>query len=387
MKFCVLSSDPLYKYFEKGEIKPRYWNPEEIFDEVCVFSFCQQDVEPAKVQQLVGRARLQIVPIGPPNPLKLYRQYRRVRQVVGDFQPDLIRVHNPWHAGVIGVRAARAVGVPALLSLHTHYGARRRLERRFLLQLLRIFERYSISRADQVLCVSHYLTDYARKMGAKSVEVIYNRVYTEQFGNGHPKKNKRPLILSVGRLDPPKDQACLVRSIQGLDVDLQLVGDGVNRPKLEKLVGQLGLEERVNFAGAVPHGNIQEYYARADLFAIATHYEGFCIPVLEAMAAGLPIVVSATEPLPEILGGAGKVVELGPEGFHQAFVELLGNPEEATGLSRAARKRAEGLDGALEDARTEALRQHPRPALELRLQHLGPGAALRRLSGLCAASL
>ena len=108
MKFCVLSSDPLYKYFEKGEIKPRYWNPEEIFDEVCVFSFCEQDVEPAKVQQLVGGARLQSVPIGPPNPLKLYQQYRRVRQVVGDFQPDLIRVHNPWHAGVLGVRAARA---------------------------------------------------------------------------------------------------------------------------------------------------------------------------------------------------------------------------------------------------------------------------------------
>ena len=357
MKFCVLSSDPLYKYFEKGEIKPRYWNPEEIFDEVCVFSFCEQDIEPAKVQQLVGGARLHIVPIGPPNPLKLYQQYRRVRQVVGNFKPDLIRVHNPWHAGVVGVRAARAAGVPVLLSLHTHYGARRRLERRFLLQLLRVFERYSISRADQVLCVSHYLSDYARKMGAKSVEVIYNRVYTEQFANCFPKEKKRPLILSVGRLDPPKDQACLVRAIQGLDADLLLVGDGVNRSKLGKLVEQLGLEGQVNFAGAVPHGDIQDYYARADLFAIATHYEGFCIPVLEAMAAGLPVVVSATEPLPEVLGGTGKVAELTPEGFHQAFAELLGKPQETALLSKAARKRAEGLDGALMEAREAALYQ------------------------------
>ena len=74
-------------------------------------------------------------------------------------------------------------------------------------------------------------------------------------------------------------------------------------------------------------------------------------------AAGLPVVVSATEPLPEVLGGTGKVAELTPEGFHQAFAELLGKPQEAALLSKAARKRAEGLDGALMEAREAALYQ------------------------------
>ena len=44
MRFCVFSSDPLLKYYRKGEIKPRYWNPLNMFDEVCVFSFCDEDV-------------------------------------------------------------------------------------------------------------------------------------------------------------------------------------------------------------------------------------------------------------------------------------------------------------------------------------------------------
>ena len=84
-----------------------------------------------------------------------------------------------------------------------------------------------------------------------------------------------------------------------------MIGDGVNRQALELLAADLGLVDRVRFLGSVPHACIQEYYVRADLFALATHYEGFGMPVLEAMAAGLPVVVCDTDPLPEILGECG----------------------------------------------------------------------------------
>lgn len=357
MRFCVFSSDPLYKYHQKGEIKPRYWNPEEIFDEVCVFSFCDQDIEPAKVQALVGRARLRIVPLGYPSPWRLWGQRRRAVEVLRDWQPDLVRVHNPWHAGFVGVGAARQLGIPVLLSLHTHYEARRRWERRWLLEALRLFEHYSIRRADCVLCVSEYLTAYAHQLGARQVEVIYNRVYAEQFAVKRRPMPVRPVILSVGRLDPPKDQACLIRAIGDLDVELLLVGDGVNRRDLEQLASRLGLADRVHFAGAVPHEGIQAYYARADIFAMATHYEGFCIPVLEAMAAGLPVVVGQTAPLPEILGDTGLTVPHDPECFNRAFAQLIADPGTALELGRLARSRAEKLDGKEMERREAALYQ------------------------------
>ena len=356
MRFCVFSSDPLYKYYEKGEIKPRYWNPGDIFDEVWVFSFCDRDIEPEKVQELVGRARLRIIPIGFPHPLRLWGQYRRAVEALCQARPDLIRVHNPWHAGFIGVRAARKLGIPVVLSLHTHYGARRRWERRWLLEALRLFEYYSIRRADCVLCVSEYLKGYARQMGAREVEVIYNRVYAEQFKCARQPSGKRPVILSVGRLDPPKDQECLIRAIQGLEeAELVLVGEGENRQRLERLAAELGVGDRVRFAGAVPYRRIQDYYARADIFAMATYYEGFCIPVLEAMASGLPAVVCDTNPLPEILGGTGLVVPHSPVDFRQGLARFMADPEEAQALGGRARARAEALDGALMERREAEL--------------------------------
>lgn len=355
MRFCVFSSDPLYKYYQKGEIKPRYWNPEGIFDEVCVFTFCDQDIEPEKVQALVGKAWLRIVPLGYPGLLRLWGQRRQAVEVMRDWGPDLVRVHNPWHAGFVGVWAARQLGIPVLLSLHTHYGARRRWEKRWLLEALRVFEYYSIRRADCVLCVSEYLTGYARQLGARQVEIIYNRVYTEQFAVERQGMAARPVILSVGRLDPPKDQACLIRAIRDLDVELLLVGEGVNRGALEQLARDLGAGDRVRFAGAVPHDQIQEYYARGDIFAMATRYEGFGIPVLEAMAAGLPVVVCQTPPLPEILGGAGLVVSHDPEGFKGAFAQLIADQDSALELGRRARARAEKLDGKEMEGREAAV--------------------------------
>ena len=359
MKFCVVSSDPLFKYYEKGEIKPRYWNPQGMFDEVFVISFCHRDVAPELVQELVGGARLEIIPIGPPAPHLLLGQYRRVGALARRIQPDLIRAHNPWHAGLLGLSAKRAHGAPLVISLHTHYDARRQWEGGITLRLLKIFERLTISRADQIQCVSHYLTDYAKKMGGRAVEVIYNRVDTAQFdssernGARREQESRRPRLLAVGRLDPPKDQACLIRAIQGLDVDLDLVGDGVNRSRLAALAAELGVAERVRFVGNVPHREIQKWYNRADLFVTASYYEGFCIPVLEAMAAGLPIVVNDIEPLPEILGGTGRVVEHLPDAFRRAIADLL--EDGLPGRCAAARNRARTLDGTLMEQREAEL--------------------------------
>ena len=204
MRFCVFSRDPLYKYHEKGEIKERYWNPEEIFDEVCVFSFCDRDVEAHKMQALVGAARLEIVPIGYPSPYRLWGQYRGAVSILGEARPDVLRVHNPWDAGVVGIGAARALGIPSVLSLHTHYDARRRWEKSLILQALPLCERYSVSRADAVLCVSHYLQGYAKKMGAKSISVIYNRVYTDQFKPGGVSSAVGRSSCRLGALTRPK---------------------------------------------------------------------------------------------------------------------------------------------------------------------------------------
>ena len=71
------------------------------------------------------------------------------------------------------------------------------------------------------------------------------------------------------------------------------------------------------------------------------------MPILEAMAAGLPVVASATDPIPEILGGRGWTVETNPAAFREVFEELLRRPQKALAMGEQARERALELDGSL----------------------------------------
>jgi len=209
------------------------------------------------------------------------------------------------------------------------------------------YEPYSLSSVNKTICVSNYLVSYARKYGARDIDVIYNKVYSRQFytQREHAQKKARPKILSVGRLHPPKNQECLLRSIQNLNVKLTLIGDGVNYDKLQLLTKNLGISEKVSFVKSVPNREIQRYYWEADIFAISSFYEGFCIPVLEAMASALPVVVNNKEPLPELLGGTGIVVENTPQAFEEAFRRLLADSQLRKELGEKGRKRALEIDG------------------------------------------
>ena len=105
------------------------------------------------------------------------------------------------------------------------------------------------------------------------------------------------------RLDRAKNPECLIDAIASLDLHLKLIGQSELEEALRRRVRDLDIEDRVEFIRQVPNSEIADHYRQADIFAMATHYEGFCVPVLEAMAAGLPIVASRTGPIPEVLGG------------------------------------------------------------------------------------
>ena len=350
-RLVVFPNDPIYKYYEKGEIKPRYYNPGNFFHEVHLISLCDHDIEPEKVQMLVGNAELHIHAIGKPSALTLPFFPRKVVPIVRAISPHLIRGYGAFQAGMLAVNAGRKLGIPTAISLHNDHDAARRYSRRLSLHLARLLEYYAIGGANKVICVSNYLVRRAQRYGARDIAVIYNKVYVEQFrlpdGAKPERLSDKPTILSVGRLDPQKYQECLIRAIRGLNVTLVLIGDGILYDKLRKLARQLGVAGQVTFIKSVPNQEIPRYYWAADIFAMATHYEGFCIPVLEAMAAGLPVVVCDTEPLSEILADTGLVVEKTPTGFREAFVRLLAEPQLRQDLGAKARARAVELDGSI----------------------------------------
>lgn len=346
-RLVVIPADPLYKYCDKGEIKARYWNPCGLFDEVHIVSLAKRDVEPSQVQELVGDAKLHIHAVGRPTALTLVAYYAKVARLIAAIAPDLIRAHGPWHTGSLAVHAGKKLGIPCLVSVHNDRDAQRSFDGRLLLRLVKPLENYTLRNAAIVICVSNYLHRYARAHGAQRTVTVYNKVYMDQFlgercvdGEG-----EWPTVLSVMRLDRQKYPECIVEALKDLPLRLKLIGQGELEGALKTLVRSLGMEQRVEFVPMVPNREIHQHYLQADIFAMATHYEGFCIPVLEAMAAGLPVVACDTEPIPELLGGTGLVVEKNAAAYAEAFARLAEDEALRQRLGTKARERAQTLAG------------------------------------------
>jgi glycosyltransferase involved in cell wall biosynthesis len=131
-----------------------------------------------------------------------------------------------------------------------------------------------------------------------------------RYGLGH-----FPFILSVGTLQPRKNYVRLVQafgqlapSVPGL---LLVIGGGKGwlYDSIFAEVNRLGLEGRVCYPGYVADGDLPALYSAAQVFAYPSLYEGFGLPVLEAMACGTPVVTSTASCLPEVAGGAALLVE------------------------------------------------------------------------------
>ncbi|MGE4657582.1 MAG: glycosyltransferase family 4 protein [Gammaproteobacteria bacterium] len=353
-RLVVIPGDPIYKYYEKGEIKARYWNPSGLFDEVHILSLSNSDIEPQKVQALAGNAELYIHAVGRPSVFTLAFYYARITRLVRSLGPDLIRAHGPWHSGSLGAYAGKKLGIPCIGSIHNDIDIMRKHERQILLRLVEPLVRYTFSNASVILCVSNYLHRYVSAHGGQRMVTCYNKVYLSQFlGQGSARQIRDPLtVLSVMRLDRQKNPECLIRAVHAVKgMRLKLIGQGELEEKSKLLVRELDMEDRVEFLPMVPNAEIHEHYHQADIFALATHYEGFCIPILEAMAAALPVVACSTEPIPELLGETGRIVDMSPEAFAGAFIELAADADLRRTLGSRARQRAMAFDGAYMEKR------------------------------------
>ncbi|MDP2923738.1 MAG: glycosyltransferase family 4 protein [Candidatus Omnitrophota bacterium] len=345
-KLCIFLTDPMRALYEKGEIKPRYYNPGNLFTEVHMISFCDKDIATEKIQIVVGNARLFLHRLGKLNLFNILFVIKKIIVLLKEIKPNIIRAYDISVRGALACYCAKALNIPCVLSIHVNFDEQRRYDRRFVLQLRKIFERYALARSDMVICVSNYLKEYVKQRGVKKTRVIYNRVNLNQFSDLLRKRQfvGLPHLLSVGRLVSQKNHECIIRAIKDLNVKLTLIGSGNLSNYLKKLVRKLGIEDRVEFIEAVPHSVINEYYRKADIFVLASHYEGFCIPIIEAMASGLPIVASNLPAIAEIVDDCGLLCKNEPADFREKIETLLKNSELRSNLSQKARERSRFFD-------------------------------------------
>ncbi|MCA3426715.1 MAG: glycosyltransferase family 4 protein, partial [Roseomonas sp.] len=147
-------------------------------------------------------------------------------------------------------------------------------------------------------------------------------------------------ILSVGMLVPRKGHDVLLRALArltDLEWSLAIAGDATRDPVhadgLRALAAELGIAQRVRFLGALPDAALEAEYARADLFALATRYEGYGMAAAEAMARGLPMAITAGGAIAEIVPEDAAVVAAVDD--HNALSRAMRRPIFDTGLRAA----------------------------------------------------
>ena len=270
---------------------------------------------------------------------ELVRLLRRER-------PDVLHASSS-KAGVLGRVAAWATGVP--IRIFTVHGWAFAARSGASSAVYRWADRLVSPLTTATICVSELERASglaARTCRADRTVVIPNAVDVR----GTPRARldaSRPRLIAVGRLRPPKDFGTLLRALASLPADgfdAAIVGDGPERPALERELGELGLRERVSLEGE--RRDVPSLLAGSDVFVLSSRSEGLPVSVLEAMAAGLPVVASAVGGVAELVldGETGLLV---PPADQAALAAALWRLVADAGLRRrlgaAGRARAETL--------------------------------------------
>ena len=314
----------------------------------------------------------------PGMPLPLYPELKLALPPLGtinaieEFQPDLIHVVNPAFLGVGGIYYAKKMNLPLVASYHTHLpqylhhyglGALEGL----LWELLKAAH----NKARLNLCTSTAMVKELVNHGIERVDLWQRGVDTEMFqphlastqmrsrlSQGNPED---PLLLYVGRVSAEKQIDEIKPVLEAIpQARLAIVGDGPNREALEAHFAGT----KTNFVGYLQGLELASAFASADAFVFPSRTETLGLVLLEAMAAGCPVVAARSGGIPDIVtdGVNGYLFEPDdPDGAITATKSLLEATAVREELRRNARREAEQWGWA---AATKQLQNYYRRVLE-----------------------
>ena len=297
-------------------------------------------------------------------PIRRFRQlYAPQAAIIAPIlaaRSDVVHVHLGEDLAVlpIGAAAARLHRLPLVLTIHTslrHTLAVSDLRSALLKTIGGLIERWGEHSAEAVSVITSRLHRLLLSDGVDENRVhlippgvdpsLFEGPFEDPFAG-----IRRPRVLFVGRLAPQKGVSTLVEAaglLKDPSARILLVGDGPERPKLERDAERLGVDDRLHFVGFFAHDRLPAVFAHADLLVLPSLYEELGTVLLEAMQAALPIVASKTGGIPDVIenGVNGMLVPPGdPEALARAIDCLLADRKLACRLSEGAQERAKDYD-------------------------------------------
>jgi glycosyltransferase involved in cell wall biosynthesis len=284
--------------------------------------------------------------------LRQHGAFGQVRRAIKAAAPDVVHTQLEF-AAILGIPAARGLGLPTVATLHTidEPPPRSRLALHF-----RVMS-WALRRARRVIAVSettrrHYLARAGLR--PERVVTMYNGIDPTAFqadpGTGPLARAEfglapeAPVLITVAVQREPKGIQYMLAALPAVaaafpEVRYLLVGDGPHRGALEQQAARLGVSDRVVFAGA--RDDVARLLAAADLFVLPSLTEALPTVLAEAMAAGRAVVATTVGGIPEMChhGEAALLVPpADPEALAAAVCRLLANPRQAAAMGRSGRR-------------------------------------------------
>ena len=329
---------------------------EQAGHEVFVFTFGDVDF----VDDEPNVVRSPGIPLADTGMYLNFRYNRRAQRLLKSM--DIVHVNHPVISGRLALRYAQPLGIPIIFTNHTRYDLYAQLYTPMLPDVIgdsvvRAFLPVFCKECDLVIAPSPGLQNVLKSFGVESnVVMVPNGVNIVPFQTienpiSRPDlgfSDENVLLIYMGRLGPEKNLPFLLRAFGGVasafpQIGLLVVGEGPVRDDLEDRVRLMGLTDRVRFTGLIPYDQLPRYLAAADAFVTASVTEVHPLSVIEAMAAGLP-VVGIRSP------GVGDTVEDGVSGllapeedlatYTAMLARMIGEVENRQRMSHQARIRA-----------------------------------------------
>jgi 1,2-diacylglycerol 3-alpha-glucosyltransferase len=288
-----------------------------------------------------------------------FRHRKNARKLL--YTMDVVHVHHPFLSGSLALRYCRHEGIPIVFTNHTRYDLYAQAYLPMLPDVVgeTMLQAYlpAFCRAcSMTIAPSDGMRKVLERLGVDSlIKVIPNGVNLEPFKQAAVPIDRALLgfskddivLVFVGRLGPEKNLPFLLRSFFGTaqayeKVCLLIIGDGPERDNLQDRARAMGMADRVHFTGMINYQELPSYLAAADAFVTASITEVHPLSVIEAMAAGLPVLGIKSPGVGDIIVNreTGLLSEEELAAFTAKMVRIVSEHEQRLIMGENARKEA-----------------------------------------------
>ena len=325
------------------------YNPEALFRMPTI----KELADPINIMECMG-----VWTMGFPEPFTFgFRAYRFLRDKFHRY--DIVHDNQSLSYGLWAIKK----NVPTIVTIHHPITIDRDIDIKSVKapwSKLKHMRWYSFIGMQKRVCLKFYniitVSESARNdisrdfaLPKQRFRVIPNGIDIELF-RPVPEIEREPgrIIVTNSADTPLKGLKYLLHAVAKLSktrqIKLTIVGQPKKNSSIIKVIRYLGIKKLITFTGRIDNGDFVRQYAKSSIAVVPSMYEGFGIPVGEAMACGLPVISTTGGALPEVVGDAGILVPPGDaEALAKAITELLDNPERAKRLGQEGYQRVHNL--------------------------------------------